>query len=113
LGISFGKAARSRSFYQLAHCTVCHRVTSSSLSKQSTFLKGDTSRDVLVEEGVDAAAVSVTETYMAEEDKVDLRDGVDVAVENSNTRPRGSTDEHTVWSASSSGRLQVVGVERR
>jgi hypothetical protein len=44
---------------------------------------------------------------MAEEDRVDLRDGVDVAVENSN-RPRGSTDEHTVWSASSSGRLQVV-----
>ena len=42
------------------------------------------SRDVLLEEGVDAAAVSVTETQMAEEDRVDLRDGVDVAVENSN-----------------------------
>jgi hypothetical protein len=41
---------------------------------------------------------------MAEEDRVDLRDGVDVAVENSD-RPRGLIDEHTVWSASSSGRL--------
>jgi len=47
---------------------------------------------------------------MAEEDGVDLGDGVNVAVENSN-KPRGSTDKHTMWSASSSGRLQVVGVE--
>ena len=47
---------------------------------------------------------------MAEEDRVDVRDGVDVAEENSN-RPRGSTDKHTVWSASGPGRLQVVGVK--
>jgi hypothetical protein len=83
LRISFGKATRSRGLYQLAHCTVCRRVTSSSLS----FLKGDSSCNVLVEEGVDAAAVSVTETQMAEKDRVDFGDRVDVAVENSN-RPR-------------------------
>jgi len=47
---------------------------------------------------------------MAEKDGVDLGDCVGVAVENSN-RPWGSTDEHTRWSARSSGRLKVVGVE--
>jgi hypothetical protein len=54
-----------------------------------SFVKGDTSRDVFVEENVITAAVSVTETQMVDEDKVDFSDGVAVTVENSN-RPGGS-----------------------
>ena len=87
-------------------CTVRRWVTSSGLS----FAKGDTSRDVFVEEGVDAAAVGVAETQVAEEDRVDLRNGVDVAVEHSH-RPRGTTDEHAMRSASRPGRCKVGRVE--
>ena len=47
---------------------------------------------------------------MAEEDRVDLRNGVNVAIEDGNM-PGGSTDKHAVWSASGPGRLQVVGVK--
>ena len=47
---------------------------------------------------------------MAEEDRVDLRNGVNVAIEDGN-RPGGSTDKHAVWSANGPGRLQVVGVK--
>jgi hypothetical protein len=52
----------------------------------------------------------VAKTKVAEKDGVDLRNGVTVAVENSD-RPRAPTDENTMWSASSSCRLQVGGVE--
>jgi hypothetical protein len=56
------------------------------------------------------ASIGVTETKMAEEDRVGLRNGVNVATDDG-SRPEGSTDKHAVWSASGPGRLQVVGVK--
>ena len=75
-----------------------------------SFVKGETSRDAFVEENVISAAVSVIETQLAEENKVDFRDGVNAAIENSN-RPGGSTNTLAVWFAGGPGRLQVAGVK--
>jgi hypothetical protein len=106
LRVLLGKSARSRDLDQLAHGAVGRGVALRCLS----LPKGETSVDVVVEEGVDTAAVSMSKAKVAQEDRVDLRHCVTITIQDCD-RPGASTDEHTVWSASFSSRLQVGGVE--